>query len=379
MNTPDTPPNYYSAETYVAWAESLIELMGPEWLIEHAPKPHRTVHLIASWLHSYQTATPETLHPSQQLLQIGELMWNIEVIQNAGVMNVETRISDLRLDDAERVASAIHEIRIAAAFIAEGRRVLFIPEAGSRTPDMLIDDGIEVECKHKCRISGRDRQRYELYGILSRRLRSVFHDKVPHSLLAIEIVFHKEPSRPPIDRVVATARQALNDPKLRKFSEALTGEYSAQFETFAMGDGPDGLFLPREQGQSKFDQRSTEGVVINPDGPILGRFINLSVGCEVRQDRVKGNVKSLKSSIGQLSGRYPAIVSIDISETVNDVNGDSMAHLRDDLLAVMRNNSKISQVRLDSTVLHQIDGRDVYGSFTERIDNPYARHPLTSI
>ena len=53
---------------------------------------------------------------------------DIEVIQNAGVMNVETRISDLRLDDAERVASAIHEIRIAAAFIAEGRRVLFIPE-----------------------------------------------------------------------------------------------------------------------------------------------------------------------------------------------------------------------------------------------------------
>ena len=378
MDEAGTPPTYYSRETNIGWAESLIKLMGSEWLVEHAAQPNRTMHVIASWIQGYQTATPETLHLSQQLLQISELMWNIETIQNAGVMNVETRVNDLRLDNAERVASAIHEIRIAAAFVAEGHRVIFIPEGGSRTPDMLVDDSIEVECKHKCRISSRDRQRYELYGIMGRRLRSVFHERVPHSLLAVEIMFHKEPNRQHIDRVVATSRHALNDPQPKKFSDGLSGQYSAEFETFASGDGPSGLFLSRERGKSKFDQRSTAGVVIDADGPVLGRFINVSVGCEIRQDRVKSIVKSLKSSVGQFSGRYPAIVSIDISETVNDVDGDSMAHLRDDLLAVMRNNTTISQVRLDTTVLHQVNGQDIYGSFTERIDNPDARHPLTA-
>jgi hypothetical protein len=369
---------FYSLETYVDWAETLIQLMGSDWLAAHAARPYRTMHIIASWIQGYQSATPETLHLSQQLVQMGELMSNIATLRNAGVLNAEDRINDLRLDEAERVDSAIHEIRVAAGFVLDGHRVFFIPEAGSRTPDMLVDDAIEVECKHKCRMSSRDKQRYELYGILNRRLRSAFNENVPHSLLALEVMFDEEPSRQHIDRLIANAKGPLSQGQPAKFSDRLSGQYSAEYETFASGAGPDGLYLARERGRSKFDLRSTEGVVVDVAGPTFGRYINMSVGSKSRQDRVKGILRSIKSSASQFSGRFPAIASIDISETVNDVGEGSMAHLHDDIEAVLRNNTTISQARLTTTTLHQVDGRDVYGTFVDRIDNPIARYPLAA-
>jgi hypothetical protein len=69
---------------------------------------------------------------------------------------------------------------------------------------------------------------------------------------------------------------------------------------------------------------------------------------------------------------------VDISETVSSVKGAEMAYLRDDILAVLRINTTISQVRLDTTRLDQVNGQEVYGSFVDFIDNPDARHPLTS-
>lgn len=242
MDVDRTPrTNYYTLDEYIDWAESLVRLMGEEWLSAHAPQPHRPVHIIASWILGYRNATPETLHQSQQLLQIGELMSNIRALENAGVQNLETRMNDLRLDDFERVSSAIHEIRVAAHYTLEGRRVFFIPEAGTRTPDMLIDDQVEVECKHKCSVSRQDKQRYELYGILSRRLRSAFHDRVPHSALDLEVMFHAEPVRAQIEKIITTSRNALHDTRPKVFTESVDGEYSAKYQTFARGHGPDGL------------------------------------------------------------------------------------------------------------------------------------------
>lgn len=363
----------YTTKDYVAWANELTDLMGSDWLAAHSARPHRDQHVIAFWLEQYRNTPPESLSRSQPLLQIGELTSSIQILRNAGTQNLESRVDDLRLDDRDRVASAIHEIRVAAKYVHSGRRVLFIPEAGVQTPDLLVDDCLEVECKHRSSVSGQDKARFELYGILRRKLRAVFPEHLPHSALLLEAMFHVEPHRDLIDRIVAAGRSGLRRPEPSTFSETADGLFTAHFEVLPAGSGPTELVLPR--GRTEFDQRSTEAVALDENGT-LGRFININVGCQVRQDRVKGLIRSIRSAASQFSGRYPAIVSVDISAIAARGEGETLAYLHDDILAALKRHRTISRVELLTTqFIGAVDDQCYYTS-VEEIDNPDARFPI---
>ncbi|WP_156042481.1 hypothetical protein [Rhodococcus sp. UNC363MFTsu5.1] len=366
----------YTTEDYVTWAAELADLMGADWLGEHAARPNRDPHVIASWLQQYRTTPPESLSLSQQLLQIGELTSNIQTLRNAGIQNLETRIDDLRLDDQNRVASAIHEIRVAAEYVLSERRVFFIPEAGTQTPDLLVDDCLEVECKHKTSVSPQDNARFELYGILARKLRAAFPEQVPHSALILEAMFDIEPRRDLVDRIVASARSGLRQPKPSKFSETAEGLFTAQFEVLPAGSGPAELVLPR--GVTEFDRRSTEAIALDENGT-FGRFININVGCKVRQDRVKGVIRSVRTAARQFSGRYPAIVSVDISAIAARGESEPLAHLREDILAVLKRHTTISRVELLVTQFIGEPGNQAYRTSVQEIDNPDARYPISDV
>ena len=363
----------YAPEQYVAWAEELGGLMGADWLAAQSPRPYQRPHVIASWLNGYKNTTPEWLSRSQPLLQIGELMCNIQTLRNAGVQNVETRVDDLRLDDPDRVVSAIHEIRVAAGYVHSGRRVFFIPEAGVQTPDLLVDDCMEVECKHKSGVGPKDKARFEEYKVLLRKLRAVFPDHVPHSALFLETMFQVEPRRDLIDLVVAAARSGLRRTEPSEFSETPDGLFAAHFAVFPAEAGPIELMLPR--GPSKFDQRVAEAIALDEIGT-LGRLIRVDVGCEVRQDRVKGVVRSVRSAARQFSGRYPAIVSVDISAIASTGEGEALAHLEDDILDALRSHTTISRVELFNTHFVGEVGEQMYYTSIQEIDNPDARFPI---
>lgn len=363
----------YAPEQYVAWAEELGDLMGAEWLASQSPRPYTKPNIIASWLNQYGNTTPEWISRSQPVLQIGELMCNIQTLRNAGTQNLETRVDDLRLDDPDRVASAIHEIRVAAGYVHSGRRVFFIPEAGIQTPDLLVDDCMEVECKHKSGVSPQDKARFEEYKVLLRKLRAVFPEHISYSALHVEAMFHVEPRRDLVDRIVATARSRLREPQPSEFSETADGLFAAHFEVLPAGAGPIELMLPR--GPSKFDQRTAEAIALDQRGT-LGRLIRVDLGCEVRQDRVKGLVRSVRSAARQFSGRYPAIVSVDISAIAAKGEGEAMAHLEDDILDALRSHTTISRVELWNTYFVGEVGEQVYYTSIQDINNPDARFPI---
>ena len=363
----------HTPEDYVAWANELTDLMGADWLAEHTPKPHRDPHIIASWILQFRNTPPESLFMSQQLLQIGELMSNIQTLRNAGTQNLEARISDLRSDDPERVASVVHELRVAGGYAYEGRRVFFIPEAGIQTPDLLIDDGIEIECKRKSSASQQDKARFELYGLMQRKLRAVFPENIRHSALLLEIMFHVEPRRELVGRVVEAARFGLRRPDPSQFSEVADGLFTAHIEVLPTGSGPTELFLPR--GVTNFDLRSTEAIALDGNGT-LGRFINVNVGCDLRQDRVKGTLRSIRSAARQFSGRYPAIVSLDISALADKGDDEALEQLRAEIPDVLRRHTTISRVELSLTQFMGEPGEQIYYTSIEELNNPDARLPL---
>ena len=139
------------------------------------------------------------------------------------------------------------------------------------------------------------------------------------------------------------------------------------------GAGPIELMLPR--GPSKFDQRIAEAIALDAKGT-LGRLIRADVGCELRQDRVKGLVRSVRSAARQFSGRYPAIVSVDISAIAAKGEGEALAYLEGDILDALRSHTTISRVELLNTHFVGEVGGQVYYTSIQDIDNPDARYPI---
>ena len=132
--------------------------------------------------------------------------------------------------------------------------------------------------------------------------------------------------------------------------------------------------LPR--GPSQFDQRIAEAIALDDKGT-LGRLIRLDVGCEVRQERVKGIVRSVRSAAPQFSGRFPAVVSVDISAIAVRDEGEALAHLEADILDALRSHTTISRVELWNTQLVGELNEQAYYTSIQDIENPDARFPIT--
>ena len=369
----------------IALADELIDLMGADWLEERLAHPSREKHTVAAWLCQYKRGEPDPLHPSQQLLQIAELAMHIRVLRDSGTQNLMARVDDLRLDDEERVKSAIHEIRAASGYVMSGGRVVFIPETSTKTPDFIVDDRVEVECKRRAGTSARDRGRLELYKLLERKLVSVFPEHIDHSALAVEVMFKVEPRREFVGRIVESARQGLRKPQPSSFSDIAPGLFTANFEVVgaeANADTNTGvaeLFLPMPStGEAdEFDWRSTGGTVDQNFG--IARVLTLNAGCKVRQDCVKGTVKSVKKAARQFSGRNPAVVSLDISSIPAREGTEELAHLNSDIRSLLKSNTTISRVDLTITGFSGEPGDQIYGTrVTEMIINPDAALPVPS-
>lgn len=68
--------------------------------------------------------------------------------------------------DADQFKKIVFELDVATAFVKTSHKVKFVQvesENEKKTPDLLVDDKIEVECKKKERLTKRDTQNQELF------------------------------------------------------------------------------------------------------------------------------------------------------------------------------------------------------------------------
>lgn len=214
---------------------------------------------------------------------------------------------------------------------------------------------------------------------------SVFPEHINHSALAVEVMFKVEPRREFVGRIVESARQGLRKPQPSSFSDIAPGLFTANFEVVgaeANADTNSGvaeLFLPMPStGEAdEFDWRSTGGTVDQNFG--IARVLTLNAGCKVRQDCVKGTVKSVKKAARQFSGRNPAVVSLDISSIPAREGTEELAHLNSDIRSLLKSNTTISRVDLTITGFSGEPGDQIYGTrVAEMIINPDAALPVPS-
>lgn len=256
-----------------------------------------------------------------------------------------------------------------------------VPEGNERTPDFLVGDEVEIECKHKGPASEADRARYDMYDLLDRKLQKVFVAGSSCGALVVTVRFHVKPSRPMIDEIVESARSVIRGNASRSIDkEGTQFDYSIEGVAHEDVEPTDTLSVPLRSyiGKKPFDIEINNGVQVKqPDGTTrLERLIFLSIACDVEHDYIKGIKSSLKSAAGQFSGDRPAIIAVDITDTIGTVPKSYFEQVEYLVEEFLRNNTTVSGIFLEHNRFEDIeDGVCLRREFLF-FENENAKNPL---
>lgn len=88
---------------------------------------------------------------------------DIELLQNEHVVGINEKIQELITSGYQKADKIIYEIRIASYLVKKGQKVEFLKESISPTPDLLINDNVQLDCKKKDPTTKKDDLNYEYF------------------------------------------------------------------------------------------------------------------------------------------------------------------------------------------------------------------------
>lgn len=368
-------------------AKALVSLFGGEWL-ESKVAVHQDdeMHPLAKWIleakRELGMAEPNP-KVSQTMLHIAWLVRNVRVLRGANVGGLDERLSRLTSGTEEQFWATLHEFRTAHMYLHTGQHVAFVPEARERTPDLLINGSIEIECKSKARTTKRDRHRRALYRLMYRRVRKFVYADQSLKGLEMAAIFSNEPTRGSIDEAIGRAKSFFDDHvKLMEFSSdsnrrlRLIRLFPTVFEDWqrittvinnTMAD------TPPEYDDADFQVPGTKF----DDGTVQAKKVTGFVcKCDVEEDAVKSLRLSLTGAADQLSGKRIGIIHLDVTSVASRLLSRHLDKTRAVVAEVCRQRTSISAVQ----IVHDHVGRDqnnwIIGTAVDTFRNPNARHPL---
>jgi hypothetical protein len=359
--------------------EQIISEIGESWAAQNGPARGRRELPLATWIRITKEASPTAWPKMQESLRLARLAMDLNALRTASVEGLEERVALLKATNEEKFYSTVQELGTASRYVNSGHQVEFLAEAEDRRADLLINGEAEVECKLKVRETQLDRQRYDLYDLLHRRIQRAMDQPDAATEISVEATFRTEPTRAGVDQILALVDLAVRPDGPFAFADTNNDPSYRIRATRSSTRNCRGLHLPLDS-PNRYDVREVIGktAVDDAGNMTMGSVSMLAVRCEVLQDRVKSLEKSLKSARGQFSKTRPSIIHVDITNTLPDLAGDKLPRSQEVLRSFLRNNRSVSVVVLEHD--HFVNSEDnlTLSRVVEPIPNENAHYPVHS-
>lgn len=247
------------------------------------------------------------------------LEFNLRALGSSVPLHTQRR---LRLD--EDASKLMYELMVAAGFASSGHLLTWLPDRGSKRPEMLVGPEatpvLSVECKKRDAEDGYEKEASRFWAHFQHELLPAMGER--HLNYAVRVSgpnFRMGDYR----RCVQEALAAMEGSSSGR-AELLSGRYQIEFARLAEEGGsipsevidlfprgvyginagevpPDRLSLPRIPGD-----RFAEGAVLNP------RVVRLALNDDPDR-RVKGVLRNLKAAAQQVTRDLPGLAYIDVN------------------------------------------------------------------
>lgn len=314
---------------------------------------------------------------SQDIMRITTLGTYFEILQNSKVIGFKEKVLELINANKESFEKIIFEINIAAAFLKSNHKVNFIETKSvehKKTPDLLVDNKIEVECKKKDRLTPRDIKNHDSWNHLQRKLISLMNSI--GKFYFIYIYFENDPSSKTIKNVLKKIRKIISSDKQGEFvdeelkifmyptsikgenftlpikienknqlSDRLTPEI---FDNLLKSKIPNHEILDYKKQKPDFDTINFRTSLFQNGDVVIGEMMKFLFKTKQAPDRLTSVIKSIKDAKSQLSGDRCSIICVNLTNISHKLAEPDYVRLGDMVNQTLQNNSTISAVAITS-------------------------------
>lgn len=311
---------------------------------------------------------------SENFIKLAHLGNDLAILLDKKVNGIERKIHEMTLSK-DLFDKTTYEIQVAAAYARAGHSVEFLetaPEEGRQTPDLLIDNQVEIECKKKDNPTERDRQNIEQWNLMARKV-SLQMENIGANY-AIIVKTQRDPTNDDVkfilDRVYELMSSGKEGP--HPFPEqgiGITTRFLSKKNETIKSTGMEG-------GTSEDLDHLIIAMESNPTEEIIRNPRVFGFKSAILPDRIRGVVESAKDGARQLTGDGPGLVYINLNMIDRSLTDHDFNRLNGLLANLLNNNSTVSAVVITSE-FYGNDGKSaIYSHRSKVLKNDSARHPV---
>lgn len=336
------------------------------------------------------------------IVRLGIYVERLESIKSEGF---DKKFTELQINDKEKFEKFFNEIDIASGFAKSKHKVEFLDTRSNeqkKTPDLLIDGMIEIECKKKDKFSSRDIKNFELCNVLQRKSIQLMNENKKYYLLYA--YFEEDPTNENIKDILKKLREIIST---GSNSEFLVGKIKIIADLICQDDetihivssiggvsemmidiNPDDFdniiakkvqhpeLLDYLKNRPDYDHTPFHPIPRN-DGLIeIHEAMKFLFKFKDESDRIKSILNSINTAKCQLSSDKIGLIGVNITHFSEKMMQSDFEELSYKLNNILKNNTKISGV-LISSEFHIKDANGIrFLHNASVIRNNHASNPL---
>ena len=157
---------------------------------------------------------------SGEILRLSYLGENLFVLKGQNTKDfLDNKIQDLTSPDKKLFDKTTYEIEVATAYARKGYSVEFVEtksKEGRKTPDLLINNEVEVECKKKDRTTDRDIRNTENWKLIMRKA-SVMMEHFGINY-AVFIKTQRDPEKEDVEFILQHLQELIKEGRRGRFA-----------------------------------------------------------------------------------------------------------------------------------------------------------------
>lgn len=315
---------------------------------------------------------------SEEITRLSYLGESLSTLQNKGIKGLDNKIKALTSSDKALFDKTVYEIQVAAIYAKNNASVEFIETESNksrRTPDILIADEVEIECKKKDRSTSRDIKNIEFWKLIMRKTTGLMEHFA--SNFAVFIKIQKNPRSEDTDFILQKLRELIEEKRQGRFEFREEGigitlymistkdqEIESNGIQFGTSEELDYVVPTMEI------QKQTDGKVVIRNPRIFG------FKSAIIPDRITSVINSIKDAKGQFSGNKPGLIYVNLNTVDRFMLEGDFKRLDSLIRKILINNSKISGIVITSEYFIKDNNGYVYSHKSKVVRNENAKYPI---
>lgn len=347
--------------------------------VERIQKKHPLGFLIHSG-NDFLTRLSEGIVPPryEEYLRIACLSHCVISLIDAGTQGILDRLETLKKHNDALFEKAEYEIQVGYWYAVSNHSIGFLQpssENSRRTPDILVDGMVEVECKRKDSFSGSDLAIMRSFVAVIRGCTRTMEKTGRNYAVILENDTGMDTVN--VGAVLDLSRKVIEEGRSGVFSINKRG-LRLRLELLSNGDEPladDKIEFP-VCGNPDYGQMTVSHRPGSDDQPVFYKPRCFAIKDPKVRERIDSIINSIEDARTQLSGKRPGIIYIDLNRTDRQFSSGNYTTLESRIVERLHKSSRISAIVLTKDVLSRRLGKFTIGYKSRVIMNTTPSHAL---